>query len=121
MTNVGYRVLFCGRIVSHSFWIRRKCECSSSPESKPGLGFRLRVFGLGFSTKGNPKVGDPSRLRVGLKLGVGGNNGLVDNNKSIVVTNLRTRAESQRIVAARPLCRLQYPVLAKSSAMDLPQ
>ena len=33
----------------------------------------------------------------------------------------RTRAESQRIVAARPLCRLQYPVRAKSSAKDLPQ
>src|SRR3569833_237901 len=33
----------------------------------------------------------------------------------------RTLAESQRIVAARPLCRLQYPVLAKSSAKDLPQ
>ena len=36
-------------------------------------------------------------------------------------TNHRTRAESQRIVAARPLCRLQYPVRAKSSAKDLPQ
>ena len=32
----------------------------------------------------------------------------------------RTRAESQRIVAARPLCRLQYPVRAKSSAKDFP-
>lgn len=34
---------------------------------------------------------------------------------------LRTRAESQRIVVARPLCRLQYPVRTKSSAEDLPQ
>ena len=32
----------------------------------------------------------------------------------------RTRAESQRIVAARPLCRLQYSVRAKSSTKDLP-
>ncbi len=34
---------------------------------------------------------------------------------------LRTRAESQRIVTARSLCRLQYPVRAKSSTKDLPQ
>ena len=33
----------------------------------------------------------------------------------------RTRAESQRIVAARLLCRLQYPVQSKSYAEDLPQ
>ena len=32
-----------------------------------------------------------------------------------------TAAESQRIVAARPLCRLQYRVESKSSAWDLPQ
>jgi len=32
-----------------------------------------------------------------------------------------TAAESQRIVAARPLYRLQYRVSAKSSARDLPQ
>ena len=31
-----------------------------------------------------------------------------------------TAAESQRIVAARPLYRLQYRVSAKSSARDLP-
>ena len=37
------------------------------------------------------------------------------------ITNHRTRAESQRIVAARPLCRLQYPVRSKSSTKDLPQ
>ena len=33
----------------------------------------------------------------------------------------RTRAESQRIVAARPLYRLQYPVRVKWSAKDFPQ
>ena len=33
----------------------------------------------------------------------------------------RSRAESQRIVAARPLCRLQYSDRAKSSTKDLPQ
>jgi hypothetical protein len=32
----------------------------------------------------------------------------------------RTRAESQQIVAARPLYCLQYPVRTKSSAKDLP-
>ncbi len=36
-------------------------------------------------------------------------------------TNRGTAAESQRIVAARPLCRLQYRVASKSSAWDLPQ
>ncbi len=34
---------------------------------------------------------------------------------------IRTTAESQRIVAARPLCRLQYRVRPKSSARDLPR
>ena len=33
----------------------------------------------------------------------------------------RTRAESQQIVATRPLYCLQYSVLSKSSAKDLPQ
>ena len=42
------------------------------------------------------------------------------NGKGHSVQIFRTRAESQRIVAARPLCRLQYPVRAKSSAKDLP-
>ena len=39
----------------------------------------------------------------------------------ILLQIFRTRAESQRIVAARPLCRLQYSVRAKSSTKDLPQ
>jgi hypothetical protein len=36
-------------------------------------------------------------------------------------TNLRARAESQQIVATRPLYCLQYPALSKSSAKDSPQ
>jgi hypothetical protein len=36
-------------------------------------------------------------------------------------TNRRIRAESQQIVAARPLYCLQYPIRNKSSAKDLPQ
>ena len=42
-------------------------------------------------------------------------------NNSWLKQILRTRAESQRIVAARPLYRLQYPVRAKSSTKDLPR
>ena len=48
--------------------------------------------------------------------GGGGGGDLHKANQQI----FRTKAESQRIVAARPLCRLQYPVRAKSSAKDLP-
>jgi hypothetical protein len=39
----------------------------------------------------------------------------------VTQTNHTTRAESQRIVATRPLYRLQYPVVSQSSAEDLPQ
>ena len=39
----------------------------------------------------------------------------------VTQTNTRTRAESQQIVATRPLYCLQYPVLSQSSAKDLPQ
>ena len=40
---------------------------------------------------------------------------------SPIVQILRIRAESQQIVAARPLYCLQYPIRIKSSAKDLPQ
>ena len=39
----------------------------------------------------------------------------------VTQTNRRTRAESQQIVATRPLYCLQYPVLSQSSAEDLPR
>ena len=40
---------------------------------------------------------------------------------SPIIQILRIRAESQQIVAARPLYCLQYPIRIKSSAKDLPQ
>ncbi|KAL2224151.1 UNVERIFIED_CONTAM: hypothetical protein Sindi_2984700 [Sesamum indicum] len=64
----------------------------------PGLG---RFFGT--RAKQGTRAGGSPRAVPGERMGIGGAVGGRDESK-------RQRAESQRIVAARPLCRLQYPV-----------
>ena len=66
-------------------------------------------------------LGCSSPATLELPSGIGKNGGGIGSGDGPIEQIVPTTAESQRIVAARPLCRLQYRVESKSSAWDLPQ
>ena len=77
--------------------VRRAVEVEAKP-----VPLAMRVVTLSYSPSSNSRPGEGEVWVV-------------------TQTNTRTRAESQQIVATRPLYCLQYPVLSQSSAKDLPQ
>ncbi len=89
--------------------IHTKLDLASAAAAGAGALGEPSLWGWGYTFPS-------SRSLVG---GGGGNGTLMEREPFEQI--LRTRAESQRIVTARSLCRLQYPVRAKSSAKDLPQ